>query len=67
MGDLYYQRKGAGHVPAGQGELVYPRRQGRCGVPPGGDEAGGAAEEGEEGAVDGVIGGPRVGKERQLP
>ena len=32
-----------------------------------GHEDGGGAEEGEEGAMDGVVGGPRVGKERQLP
>ena len=31
-----------------------------------GVDDGGGDEEGEEGAVDGVIGGPRVGKERQL-
>ena len=32
-----------------------------------GYEDGGGAEEGEESAIDGVVGGPRVGKERQLP
>ena len=32
-----------------------------------GYEDGGGVEEGEEGAMDGVVGGPRVGKERQLP
>ena len=32
-----------------------------------GYEDGGGVEEGEESAMDGVVGGPRGGKERQLP
>ena len=37
------------------------------GAPPGGDEAGGAATEGEEGTVDGVPVWARLGQERELP
>ena len=65
--DLDNEREGAGHVPLGQGEPDHPRRQGRRGPPASGDEAGRAAEEGEEGAVDGLPVRARLGQERELP
>ena len=44
-----------------------PRRQGGSWEEGAGHEDGRGAEKGEESTMDGVDGGPRVGKERQLP
>ena len=51
----------------GKGGLDHPGCQGSCGEEGGRHEAGGGDEEGEEGAVDGILGRARLGKERQLP
>ena len=59
--------EGSSHVPLGKGWFGDPRRQRGCWEEGAGHEDGGGAEEGEESAMDGVVGGPRVGKERQLP
>ena len=59
--------QGSSHVPLGKGWFGDPRRQRGCWEEGAGHEDGGGAEEGEESAMDGVVGGPRVGKERQLP
>ena len=53
--------------PLGKGWIGNPRRQGVSWEEGASHEDGGGAEEGEESAMDGVVGGPRVGKERQLP
>ena len=53
-------------MPLGMGWIGDPRRQGGSLEEGAGHEIVGGDEEGEEGVVDGVVGGPRVGKERQL-
>ena len=54
-------------MPLGKGWIGDPRRQGGSWEEGAGHEDGGGAEKGEESTMDGVDGGPRVGKERQLP
>ena len=54
-------------MPLGKGWIGDPRRQGGSREERAGNEVVGGDEEGEEGAVDGVVSGPRVGEERQLP
>ena len=58
--------EGSSHVPLGKGWIGDPCRQGGSWEERAGHEVIGGDEEEEEGAVDGVVGGPRVGKERQL-
>ena len=53
-------------MPLGKGWIGDPRRQGGSWEERAGHEVIRGDEEGEEGVVDGVVGGPRVGKERQL-
>ena len=53
-------------MPLGKSWIDDPCRQGGSWEERAGHEVIGGDEEGEEGAVDGVIGGPRGGKERQL-
>ena len=53
-------------MPLGKGWIGDPRRQGGSREERAGNEVVGGDEEGEEGAVDGVAGGPWVGKERLL-
>ena len=52
--------KGSSHVPLGKGWIGDPRRQGGSWEEGAGHEDGGGAEEGEESAMDGVVGGSRV-------
>ena len=59
--------QGAGLVSFGQGGSDHPCSEGGSWKEGGGHEAGGGDEEGEEGTMDGVFVGARVGKERQLP
>ena len=59
--------EGSSHVPLGKGWIGDPRRQEGSWEERAGHEIVGGDEGGEEGAVDGVVGRPRVGEERQLP
>ena len=63
---IHYSSEGSCHVPLGKGWIGDPGRQGGCWEEGAGHEIVGGDEEGEESAVDGVVGGPRVGKERLL-
>ena len=54
-------------MPLGMGWIGDPRRQEGSWEERAGHEIVGGDEGGEEGAVDGVVGRPRVGEERQLP
>ena len=63
---IHYSSEGSCHVPLGKGWIGDPGRQGGSWEERAGHEVNGGDEEGEEGAVDGVVGGPRLGKERQL-
>ena len=51
----------------GKNGIDHSRCEGGCLEEGGRHEAGGGDEEGEKGAVDGILVGARVGKERQLP
>ena len=53
-------------MPLGKGWIGDPGRQGGCWEEGAGHEIVGGDEEGEESAVDGVVGGPRMGKEGLL-
>ena len=63
---IHNSSEGSCHVPLGKGWIGDPGRQRGCWGKGAGHEIVGGDEEGEEGAVDGVVGGPRVGKERLL-
>ena len=62
-----YGGEGAGLMSFGQGGSDHPCSEGGSWKEGGGHEAGGGDEEGEDGTMDGVFVGARVGKERQLP
>ena len=66
MDGMVIRLEGSSHVPLGKGLIGDPRRQGGSWEERAGHEVIRGDEEGEEGVVDGVVGGPRVGKERQL-
>ena len=59
--------EGPGYVSLGQGRSDHSGCKGSCGEEGGGHEVGGGDEEGEEGPVDGVPVGARLGKTGQLP
>ena len=64
---VYLCSEGAGNVHFGKGGSHHPSCK-RCSEEEaGGDEAGGADEGGEEGPVDGLPPGPRLGEERPMP
>ena len=64
--DMLHQQ-GPGHVSLGQGRSDHSGCKGSCREEGGGHEAGGGDEEGEEGPMDGVPVGARLGKTGQLP
>ena len=61
------RREGAGNVHLGQGGPDHPSSEGGGQEEAGGDEDGGADEGGEEGAVDGLSSGTRLGEKKPMP
>ena len=59
--------KSSGDMLAGQGGADHPCSEGGGCQEDGGDADGGGDEEGQESQVDGVLGKPRLGKERRVP
>ena len=64
---LHLRSESTGHVHLGQGGPDLPSSEGGGGEKAGGDEIGGADEGGEEGAVDGLSSGTRLGEKRPMP
>ena len=64
---LHHGSESPGDVLAGQGGADHPCSEGGGCQEDGGDADGGGDEERQENPVDGVLGRPRLGKERRVP